>query len=131
MRSRHLLPELDETTAVDLMRRCLQLKIEQHPYLLKKLMATGNKMLVLDCTANPRGDDFFWGMAKVNQQWVGENWLGRLWMELRAEKPSIKPIKTLPPDNKFERLRLYGKRPSLRRVRGVAKGTPRVTFGNQ
>ena len=108
MRSRHLLPALDETTAVDLMRQCMQLKIEQHPYLLEKLMATGEKVLVLDCTANPKGDDFIWGMAKVNQQWVGKNWLGRLWMELRAEKPSIKPIKPLP-DNKFERLRLYGK----------------------
>jgi predicted NAD-dependent protein-ADP-ribosyltransferase YbiA (DUF1768 family) len=108
MSSRHLLPKPDEGKAVAQMRQCLRLKIEQHPNLMKKLLATGDKVLVMDCTANPNGDDFFWGMAKCNDQWVGKNWLGRLWMELRAEKPSVKPVK-LPPENKFERLRLYGK----------------------
>jgi hypothetical protein len=108
MSSRHLLLEPDEKTAVGQMRQCLRLKIEQHPNLIKKLLATGDKVLVMDCTANPQGDDFFWGMAKINNQWVGENWLGKLWMELRAEKPKVKPVK-LAAENKYERLRLYGK----------------------
>jgi predicted NAD-dependent protein-ADP-ribosyltransferase YbiA (DUF1768 family) len=80
---RHLLADPDGETDLEMMRLCLRLKIEQHEDLKKLLLATGDKVIVEDCSARPRGDAFYWGWANINGQWVGENWLGRLWMDLR------------------------------------------------
>jgi predicted NAD-dependent protein-ADP-ribosyltransferase YbiA (DUF1768 family) len=74
-------PEAD----LELMRLCLKLKLEQHSDLQDRLRATGNKLIVEDCTARPKGEAFFWGMALMKGQWVGQNWLGKLWMELRGK----------------------------------------------
>ena len=82
---RHLLEKPDSDVDLEFMRQCLRLKMEQHEEIKKLLQSTGRKMIVEDCTARPRGDSFYWGLAKINGQWVGENWLGRLWMELRTE----------------------------------------------
>jgi DNA repair photolyase/predicted NAD-dependent protein-ADP-ribosyltransferase YbiA (DUF1768 family) len=70
---------------LDLMRLCLKLKVDQHAGLKANLKATGDKLIVQDCTSHPRGEVLYWGMALINGQWVGENWLGRLWMELRGK----------------------------------------------
>ncbi|MDR3561320.1 MAG: NADAR family protein [Negativicutes bacterium] len=112
---RQILGEPDEKTDVQLMRRCLRLKLQEHQYLVKKLMATGDKLLVADFTANPHGDALFWGMMERDGQWIGQNWLGRIWMELRAERP-VPDQKRIDADrqlidkaNRIERLRLYGK----------------------
>ena len=63
---------------LDLMRGCLQLKVEQYSDLKARLVATGEKLIVEDCTARQRGGALFWGMAQQRGQWIGENWLGRL-----------------------------------------------------
>ena len=123
MNSRHLLSKPDEGKAVAQMRECLRLKIEQHPNLVKKLLATGSKVLVMDCTANPKGDDFFWGMAKRDDQWVGKNWLGRLWWEIREKKPRVEEL-TPEPESKSARLRLYGKNRSTAGSEGKSYWTP-------
>jgi predicted NAD-dependent protein-ADP-ribosyltransferase YbiA (DUF1768 family) len=81
--NRELLAGRDVKDDLDLMRQCLKLKVEQHSDLKDKLKATGERLIVEDCTARQRGDALYWGMAQVNGQWVGENWLGRLWMEVR------------------------------------------------
>lgn len=70
---------------LDNMRLVLRLKLLQHPKLRDALLATGDQEIVEDCTKRPRGSGLFWGAAEVNNQWLGENWLGRLWMELRTE----------------------------------------------
>lgn len=63
---------------VDAMRLTLYLKFYQHPNLLLELIETGNRLLV---ETNWWGDTF-WGVStKTNK---GENWLGRLLMELRV-----------------------------------------------
>ena len=63
---------------VEAMRLALYLKFYQHPDLLLKLVETGRKPIV---EVNWWGDKF-WGVCdKTNE---GENWLGRLLMELRA-----------------------------------------------
>ncbi len=67
------------------MRTVLRLKIAQHPHLGDLLLATGNDTLIEDCTARQRGSGLFWGAALGPDGWKGENWLGRLWMELRSE----------------------------------------------
>jgi ribA/ribD-fused uncharacterized protein len=82
---RRKLERPDSELDLEIMRLCLQLKAEQHDDVKKVLLATSDKMIVEDCTARPRGDAFYWGMANINGQWVGENWLGKLWMELREK----------------------------------------------
>ncbi len=67
------------------MMLCLRLKIEQHPKLREMLIESGDAYIVEDCTNRQRGSGLFWGAALIEGHWVGENWLGELWMELRAE----------------------------------------------
>lgn len=62
---------------VPLMRRILVAKARQHRYVLGKLLATGDRPLV----ENSWRDDFWgWGADRG-----GQNTLGRLWEEVRAE----------------------------------------------
>ena len=63
----------------------LRLKIEQHPEVKEKLIETGSKENLEDCSKRARGSGLFWGAALKDGQWHGENWLGKLWMEVRAE----------------------------------------------
>ena len=65
------------------MRLVLTLKLEQHPELKKKLLETGDQLIIEDCTKRQHGSGLFWGAALVDGKWVGENWLGKIWMSLR------------------------------------------------
>lgn len=60
-----------------IMRDILRAKVIQHPYVYKKLLETGDRILVEDSWR-----DSFWGWGP-NQN--GHNMLGRLWMEIREE----------------------------------------------
>jgi hypothetical protein len=60
-----------------LMEKLLRLKIEQNPYVLKKLLETKNYTIMED---SPK--DNYWGCG-INRE--GENNLGKLWMKLREE----------------------------------------------
>jgi ribA/ribD-fused uncharacterized protein len=62
---------------VDTMRQILRAKAEQHEYVRRKLLETGNRELV----ENSWRDDF-WGWGENR---AGRNMLGKLWMEVRAE----------------------------------------------
>ncbi|HBN76292.1 MAG TPA: DUF1768 domain-containing protein [Planctomycetaceae bacterium] len=70
---------------LDNMRCVLRLKIEQHPELIGELLATGQEEIIEDCTKRPHGSGKFWGAAFKDSKWIGENWLGFLWMEIREE----------------------------------------------
>lgn len=62
---------------VDIMRDILREKANQHEYVRRKLLATGDRELV----ENSWRDDFWgWGPNKD-----GRNQLGKLWMEIRSE----------------------------------------------
>jgi ribA/ribD-fused uncharacterized protein len=61
---------------IDLMKKCLELKFEQHPELVEKLV---------DCTTHDRESSRFWGAVLINDVWHGENKLGKLIMELREK----------------------------------------------
>jgi len=62
---------------VDIMRSILYAKVNQHEYVKRKLMSTGERELV----ENSWRDDFWgWGPNKD-----GKNMLGTLWMEIRKE----------------------------------------------
>jgi len=62
---------------VGIMRRILRAKAEQHGYVLRKLLATGDRELI----ENSWRDDF-WGWGPNRD---GQNMLGKLWMEVRAD----------------------------------------------
>lgn len=69
----------------ELMRRCLRLKLQQHPKLKLRLIETGEAIIIEDCTTHDREAARIWGQVKVKRTWVGQNILGQLWMELRSE----------------------------------------------
>lgn len=62
---------------VDIMREILRAKVEQHEYVKRKLLETGERELIEDSWR-----DAFWGIGPNKD---GQNMLGKLWMEIRAE----------------------------------------------
>ncbi|VTU38490.1 Swarming motility protein YbiA [Variovorax sp. PBS-H4] len=66
-----------DAVKVGIMRRILRAKADQHDYVRRKLLATGERELV----ENSWRDDY-WGWGPNRD---GQNMLGKLWMEVRAE----------------------------------------------
>ncbi|MBC7982164.1 NADAR family protein [Candidatus Parcubacteria bacterium] len=62
---------------IKVMKDILVLKVNQHPYVKKKLLDTGNREII----ENSWKDDF-WGWGENKN---GQNMLGKLWMEVRSE----------------------------------------------
>ena len=62
---------------VDVMLKVLRAKVNQHPYVRRKLLDTGNRELIENSW---RDDVWGWGHKKS-----GQNLLGKCWMEIRAE----------------------------------------------
>ena len=61
----------------EIMKDICREKLSQHPYIEKTLRATMDSKIVED---SPK--DSCWGRGS---DWKGKNWLGEIWMELRAE----------------------------------------------
>lgn len=61
----------------DVMKEILRCKIDQHSYILKKLLETGDREIIEDSW---RDSEWGWGKDKD-----GKNLLGNIWMELRLE----------------------------------------------
>jgi ribA/ribD-fused uncharacterized protein len=64
-------------TKLSVMKRILFAKVEQHPYVKKKLLDSGDRELVENSWR-----DSFWGWGPNKD---GANHLGKLWMEVREE----------------------------------------------
>lgn len=62
---------------IDTMREILRAKVEQHEYVRRKLLATGDRELIEDSWR-----DDFWGWGPNRG---GQNMLGKLWMKVRAD----------------------------------------------
>lgn len=69
-------PDWDDVK-VDVMRDILRAKVQQHEYVRRKLLETGDRELIEDSWR-----DDFWGWGPNRD---GKNMLGRLWMEIREE----------------------------------------------
>lgn len=77
---------------VENMGLCLALKLDAHGEVRRKLIASGERLLVEDCSApGRRKNNLFWGAVRVPNEdcplgyaWEGRNMLGRVWMEERA-----------------------------------------------
>jgi len=82
---------------VENMRLCIGLKLKAHVGLRDQLIATGDRLLVEDCTARGRRvNNLFWGAVRVpdagallGYAWEGQNMLGQLWMEERAALQAV------------------------------------------
>jgi Lar family restriction alleviation protein len=74
---RHLRHADWDEIKVGVMRDILRAKAEQHEYVSRKLIQTGDRELI----ENSWRDDF-WGWGHNRD---GQNMLGKLWMEIRAE----------------------------------------------
>lgn len=70
------LPNCDDIK-LGVMTDICRAKIQQHPYVMKKLMQTGTRLIVEDSWR-----DDYWGWGP-NQD--GNNHLGKIWMKLRDE----------------------------------------------
>ena len=66
-----------ESVKVDIMRKALRVKAEQHPVIKELLLGTGDRKIIEDSP-----NDWYWGCGSDGK---GKNMLGRLWMELRRE----------------------------------------------
>lgn len=62
---------------VSIMEEILKAKLEQHPYIKRKLLESGNREIVEDSWK-----DDFWGWGPNKD---GQNQLGKIWMKLREE----------------------------------------------
>lgn len=90
-KARQVVAPLSEAD-IENMRLCLALKLDAHGDLRGKLIASGERLLVEDCSARGRRvNNLFWGAVRVpdascplGYAWEGRNVLGRLWMEERA-----------------------------------------------
>jgi len=72
----HRRPNWDDVK-VDVMRNILRAKTGQHEYVRHKLLQTGDRDLIEDSWR-----DDYWGWGPNRD---GQNMLGKLWMEIRAE----------------------------------------------
>lgn len=86
----HITTEPHSKKDVMNMKMCLKLKLQQHPQLIQELIDTGDKVIIEDVTARgDKGGNLFWGAMLVDDEWVGENTLGKLWMDLRKEHQNL------------------------------------------
>jgi predicted NAD-dependent protein-ADP-ribosyltransferase YbiA (DUF1768 family) len=70
---------------IENMKMVLRLKFDQNEVLRSKLKTTGEHILLENIGTRSKPRDLFWGMKKVNGEWIGENKMGQLLMELRSE----------------------------------------------
>lgn len=66
-----------DNVKLEIMKDILRAKVEQHPYVKKKLLESGEKELVENSWR-----DSYWGWGPNKD---GKNHLGKLWMEVREE----------------------------------------------
>jgi len=72
----------------------LRLKVQQHPFLLQRLLYTAGHDIYFDVSPYGAKDhNLFWGAKKLpDGNWEGENVLGKLWVKIREE--AIEPYRT-------------------------------------
>ena len=74
-------------TDIENMRLCLMIKLDQYPVLKIELDETEDGIIIEDVTSRQSSEsNSFWGAALINSEWVGENTLGKLWMQIRDRK---------------------------------------------
>lgn len=65
------------------MRYVIRLKFDAHPEIKRKLLNSGDALIIEDVGNRSKPRDLFWGMKKVGNSWLGKNTMGNLLMDLR------------------------------------------------
>lgn len=80
---KHLqIPEFkDEKYKLEVMKKLMKLKVEQHEEIRKALLDSGDMKIVKHITTYPPGDGFW----DDGEDGSGLNHMGRMWMEIREE----------------------------------------------
>ena len=68
---------------LDNMRLCIRLKFEQNPVIKEKLKKTYPHQIVEDVSKRNGARHEFWGARNNGGNWIGQNHMGKLLMELR------------------------------------------------
>lgn len=66
------------------MRRCVRLKLEFNPQLVDLLKETQDLLIYEDVSSRMRGNNLFWGASFQEGELIGENQLGKIWMQIRS-----------------------------------------------
>ena len=74
---------------IENMKMCVRLKVKQNPIIKEKLIKTKEFELIEDIGLRNGERHLFWGAKKINSEWVGNNMMGKIWMELREELKTI------------------------------------------
>lgn len=70
---------------IENMKMVVRLKFDQNPVLKSKLKVSGEHVIVENIGERNGARHLFWGMKKINGEWVGNNMMGKILMELREE----------------------------------------------
>ena len=70
---------------VENMKMVVKLKFDQNEVLKSKLILTGIHKIVENIGDRNGVRHLFWGMKKVNGEWIGENTMGKILMEIRDQ----------------------------------------------
>lgn len=100
-----------DAVKVDIMREILRAKAQQHEYVRRKLLATGDRELIEDSWR-----DDFWGWGPNRD---GRNMMGNLWMQIRSELAPPSLVRVI-----AETTREGRKTDELSRVDGVPSDQP-------
>ena len=95
-KARHVVIPLSAEDVAN-MKLCIRLKLESHGDLVGRLQASGDALLVEDCSSRGRRvNNLFWGAvrmpapeAALGYFWERQNMLGRLWMDERAARRKV------------------------------------------
>lgn len=71
------------------MKLCVRLKVEQHPRLKRWLLDTGDQQIIEDIGIRKGARHLFWGARREGEEWVGNNMMGKIWMEERVRLISL------------------------------------------
>lgn len=70
---------------IENMKMVVRLKFEQNEVLKSKLKLSGEHVIVENIGVRNGERHLFWGMKKVNGEWIGNNMMGKILMEIRKE----------------------------------------------
>jgi ribA/ribD-fused uncharacterized protein len=66
------------------MMMCVRLKLKFNPQLIEELKSTGDLLIYEDVSSRMRGNNLIWGASFQYGKLIGENQLGKIWMEIRS-----------------------------------------------
>lgn len=70
---------------IENMRMVVRLKFDQNPVLKSRLKISGEEVIVENIGIRNGENHFFWGMKNINGDWIGNNMMGKILMDLRKE----------------------------------------------